>query len=113
MKSNEMASTEMEIFARHMGTLQLDSCIVANKVIGGLEMFCGQAFGEGRSHMLGVYMQRVLCVLKTGRGCKLMSSSRPLVCLIRMKTSVSQGTWDSYALSGSKPNRSRASSYDK
>eukprot|EP01018_Ginkgo_biloba_P038535 Gb_12341 [translate_table: standard] len=105
MESNKMASTEMEIFAGHTGTLQSASCTVANRVIGGLETLCGQAFGEGRSHMLGVYMQPVMCILKTGRGRKLMSSRRLSICL----TDASQRTWDSYTLSGSKPSRSRAS----
>eukprot|EP01018_Ginkgo_biloba_P034244 Gb_24167 [translate_table: standard] len=64
-----------QIYAGHLGTLELASTTIANGVIGGLafgimlgmgsglETLCGQAFGAGQSSMLGVYMQRSWIIL--------------------------------------------------
>ncbi|XAR65107.1 hypothetical protein NMG60_11009083 [Bertholletia excelsa] len=64
-----------QIFAGHVGTLELAAISVENSVIAGfafgalmgmgsaLETFCGQAFGAGKLDMLGIYMQRSWVIL--------------------------------------------------
>lgn len=64
-----------QIFAGHLGSLQLAAISIGVFVIGGftfgfmlgmgsaLETLCGQAFGAGQIHMLGVYMQRSWIIL--------------------------------------------------
>ncbi|KAJ4962099.1 hypothetical protein NE237_022009 [Protea cynaroides] len=59
-----------QVFAGHVGTVQLAAFSVENSVIAGfsygamlgmgsaLETLCGQAFGAGQLDMLGIYMQR-------------------------------------------------------
>lgn len=66
-----------QVFAGHVGTLQLAAVSVENSVIAGfsygimmgmgsaLETLCGQAFGAGQIDMLGVYMQRSWIILNT------------------------------------------------
>lgn len=63
------------IFAGHLGSLQMAAVSIAITVIGGftfgfmlgmgsaLETLCGQAFGAGQIHMLGVFMQRSWIIL--------------------------------------------------
>ncbi|GJN04230.1 hypothetical protein PR202_ga21756 [Eleusine coracana subsp. coracana] len=64
-----------QVFAGHLTTLDLDAVSTENNVIAGLafgltvgmgsalETLCGQAFGAGRTHMLGVYLQRSWIIL--------------------------------------------------
>ncbi|KAK8644455.1 hypothetical protein V6N13_123761 [Hibiscus sabdariffa] len=64
-----------QIFAGHLGDLELAAISIANNVIVGfnfglllgmasaLETLCGQAFGAKKLYMLGVYMQRSWIVL--------------------------------------------------
>ncbi|RVW43389.1 hypothetical protein VitviT2T_000636 [Vitis vinifera] len=64
-----------QVFAGHVGTLELAAVSVENSVIAGfsfgvmlgmgsaLETLCGQAFGAGQLDMLGVYMQRSWVIL--------------------------------------------------
>ncbi|XP_012573818.1 protein DETOXIFICATION 30 [Cicer arietinum] len=64
-----------QVFAGHVGTLQLAAVTVENSVIAGfclgitvgmgsaLETLCGQAFGAGKLDMLGIYMQRSWLIL--------------------------------------------------
>ncbi|KAM1719553.1 hypothetical protein ACFX12_021343 [Malus domestica] len=64
-----------QIFAGHVGTLELATVSVENSVIAGfsfgfmygmgsaLETLCGQAFGAGQLDMLGIYMQRSWVIL--------------------------------------------------
>ncbi|XP_050905409.1 protein DETOXIFICATION 27 [Lathyrus oleraceus] len=64
-----------QIFAGHIGVLELAAINIAvNVIVGfdfglllgmasGLETLCGQAFGAKQYHMLGVYMQRSWIVL--------------------------------------------------
>ncbi|KAK6139199.1 hypothetical protein DH2020_027056 [Rehmannia glutinosa] len=59
-----------QIFAGHIGTLELAAFSIENTVISGLtfgvmwgmgsalETLCGQAYGAGQIDMLGIYMQR-------------------------------------------------------
>ncbi|XAR48099.1 hypothetical protein NMG60_11030812 [Bertholletia excelsa] len=66
-----------QVFAGHVGTLQLAAVSVENSVVAGfsfgvmvgmgsaLETLCGQAFGAGQVDMLGVYMQRSWVILNT------------------------------------------------
>ncbi|XP_077227647.1 protein DETOXIFICATION 29-like [Tasmannia lanceolata] len=66
-----------QLFAGHVGTLELAAVSVENSVIAGfsfgvmlgmgsaLETLCGQAFGAGQLDMLGVYMQRSWVILNT------------------------------------------------
>ncbi|KAF3431206.1 hypothetical protein FNV43_RR25936 [Rhamnella rubrinervis] len=66
-----------QVFAGHVGTLELAAVSVENSVIAGfsfgvmlgmgsaLETLCGQAFGAGQVDMLGVYMQRSWVILMT------------------------------------------------
>ncbi|KAK4269723.1 hypothetical protein QN277_022842 [Acacia crassicarpa] len=65
------------IFAGHIGNLELSAVAVSLSVIAtfafgfmfgmgsALETLCGQAFGAGQVHMLGVYMQRSFVILFT------------------------------------------------
>ncbi|WOG91360.1 hypothetical protein DCAR_0310609 [Daucus carota subsp. sativus] len=65
------------IFVGHVGDLELSSFSIAMGVINmfsfgfmlgmgsATETLCGQAFGAGRIHMLGIYMQRSWIVLST------------------------------------------------
>ncbi|VFQ75968.1 unnamed protein product [Cuscuta campestris] len=64
-----------QVFAGHVGTVELAAVSVENSVIAGfafgvmlgmgsaLETLCGQAFGAKQVHMLGVYMQRSWIIL--------------------------------------------------
>nr|XP_019702062.2 protein DETOXIFICATION 29 isoform X2 [Elaeis guineensis] len=66
-----------QMFAGHVGTLELAAVSVENSVIGGfsfgvmlgmgsaLETLCGQAYGAGQLDMMGVYMQRSWVILNT------------------------------------------------
>ncbi|KAK9293207.1 hypothetical protein L1049_021196 [Liquidambar formosana] len=63
------------IFVGHIGNVELSAVAIALSVIGtfsfgfmlgmgsALETLCGQAFGAGQVHMLGVYMQRSWIIL--------------------------------------------------
>nr|GMC93048.1 protein DETOXIFICATION 35-like [Ipomoea batatas] len=63
------------IFVGHLGNIELSSISIAQSVIGtfsfgfmlgmgsALETLCGQAFGAGQVHMLGIYMQRSIVIL--------------------------------------------------
>ncbi|KAL9225331.1 hypothetical protein vseg_001272 [Gypsophila vaccaria] len=63
------------IFVGHLGELQLSGVSISLSVIGtfsfgfllgmgsALETLCGQAFGAGQVHMLGIYMQRSWIIL--------------------------------------------------
>ncbi|PIN05160.1 putative membrane protein, predicted efflux pump [Handroanthus impetiginosus] len=63
------------IFVGHLGDVELSAFSIATSVIAtfafgfmlgmgsALETLCGQAFGAGQVHMLGVYMQRSIIVL--------------------------------------------------
>ncbi|KAJ8752883.1 hypothetical protein K2173_008618 [Erythroxylum novogranatense] len=65
------------IFVGHIGDYELSAVAISLSVIGtfsfgfmlgmgsALETLCGQAFGAGQVHMLGVYMQRSFIVLTT------------------------------------------------
>eukprot|EP01018_Ginkgo_biloba_P032062 Gb_09088 [translate_table: standard] len=64
-----------QTFAGHLGTIELAAVAIENSVIAGLafgtmlgmgsalETLCGQAYGAGQIHMLGVYMQRSWVIL--------------------------------------------------
>lgn len=64
-----------QTFAGHLGTVELAAVAIENSVIAGLafgtmlgmgsalETLCGQAFGAGQIHMLGVYLQRSWIIL--------------------------------------------------
>ncbi|XP_019176645.1 PREDICTED: protein DETOXIFICATION 29-like isoform X1 [Ipomoea nil] len=66
-----------QVFAGHLGTIELAAVSVENSVIAGLsfgimlgmgsalETLCGQAFGAKQVEMLGVYMQRSWIILNT------------------------------------------------
>ncbi|KAB1207853.1 Protein TRANSPARENT TESTA 12 [Morella rubra] len=66
-----------QVFAGHVGTLDLAAVSIENSVIAGfsmgimlgmgsaLETLCGQAFGAGQIDMLGIYMQRSWVILVT------------------------------------------------
>ncbi|KAM7491586.1 hypothetical protein LguiA_034507 [Lonicera macranthoides] len=63
------------MFVGHIGNIELSAVSIANSVIGtfsfgfllgmgsALETLCGQAFGAGQVHLLGVYMQRSWIIL--------------------------------------------------
>ncbi|KAL3834379.1 hypothetical protein ACJIZ3_009115 [Penstemon smallii] len=63
------------IFVGHLGDTELSAFSIAVSVVGtfsfgfmlgmgsALETLCGQAFGAGQVHMLGVYMQRSIIIL--------------------------------------------------
>ncbi|XP_059298836.1 protein DETOXIFICATION 35-like [Lycium ferocissimum] len=63
------------IFVGHLGDIELAAISIAQSVIGtftfgfmmgmgsALETLCGQAYGAGQIHMLGVYMQRSIIIL--------------------------------------------------
>lgn len=64
-----------QTFTGHLGTIELAAVAIENSVIAGLafgtmlgmgsalETLCGQAFGAGQIHMLGIYMQRSWIIL--------------------------------------------------
>ncbi|XP_014524557.1 protein DETOXIFICATION 29 [Vigna radiata var. radiata] len=64
-----------QVFSGHVSTIALAAVSVENSVIAGfclgitfgmgsaLETLCGQAYGAGQVHMLGVYMQRSWVIL--------------------------------------------------
>ncbi|XP_058069600.1 protein DETOXIFICATION 33-like [Magnolia sinica] len=64
-----------QTFSGHLGATQLAAVAMGNLVISGigygflmgmgsaLETLCGQAFGAGQLHMLGIYMQRSWIIL--------------------------------------------------
>lgn len=66
-----------QLFAGHIGTLELAAVSVENSVIAGfsfgvmlgmgsaLETLCGQAYGAGQVDMMGIYMQRSWVILNT------------------------------------------------
>ncbi|XP_057952977.1 protein DETOXIFICATION 31-like [Malania oleifera] len=66
-----------QVFAGHVGTLDLAAVSIENSVIAGfsfgvmlgmgsaLETLCGQAYGAGQVDMLGIYMQRSWVILNT------------------------------------------------
>ncbi|MCD9642974.1 Protein DETOXIFICATION 29 [Datura stramonium] len=66
-----------QVFAGHVGTVQLAAVSVENSIIAGfafgvmlgmgsaLETLCGQAFGAKQLEMLGIYMQRSWIILIT------------------------------------------------
>ncbi|KAG6754537.1 hypothetical protein POTOM_042581 [Populus tomentosa] len=68
-------NTLTSIFVGHLGNLQLSAVSVSLSVImtfafgfllgmgSALETLCGQAFGAGQVHMLGVYLQRSTIIL--------------------------------------------------
>ncbi|RXI08374.1 hypothetical protein DVH24_022518 [Malus domestica] len=63
------------LFAGHLGTIELSAISISLSVIStftygfmlgmgsALETLCGQAFGAGQVHMLGIYMQRSCIIL--------------------------------------------------
>ncbi|GFP82249.1 protein transparent testa 12 [Phtheirospermum japonicum] len=63
------------MFVGHLGDIELSAFSIAVSVIGtfsfgfmlgmgsALETLCGQAFGAGQVHMLGIYMQRSIIIL--------------------------------------------------
>ncbi|KAK4384961.1 protein DETOXIFICATION 35 [Sesamum angolense] len=63
------------IFVGHLGDVELSAFSIATSVIGtfafgfmlgmgsALETLCGQAYGAGQVHMLGIYMQRSIIIL--------------------------------------------------
>lgn len=71
------------IFVGHIGEIELSSVTISLSVIGtfsfgfmlgmgsALETLCGQAFGAGQVHMLGVYMQRSWLILSVTCVCLL------------------------------------------
>lgn len=68
-------SSVATIFVGHLGDVELSAFSIATSVVGtfafgfmlgmgsALETLCGQAFGAGQVHMLGVYMQRSIIIL--------------------------------------------------
>jgi len=68
-------NTLTSIFVGHLGNLQLSAVSISLSVImtfafgfllgmgSALETLCGQAFGAGQVHMLGVYLQRSAIIL--------------------------------------------------
>ncbi|KAL0371726.1 UNVERIFIED_CONTAM: protein DETOXIFICATION 35 [Sesamum calycinum] len=69
------STTVAIIFVGHLGDVELSAFSIALSVIGtfgigvlygmgsALETLCGQAFGAGQVHMLGIYLQRSILVL--------------------------------------------------
>ncbi|KAL1539319.1 protein DETOXIFICATION 30-like [Salvia divinorum] len=69
--------TVTQIFAGHLGTVQLAAVSVENSIISGfpfaliygmssaLETYCGQAYGANQYEMLGIYMQRTWLILNS------------------------------------------------
>ncbi|XP_022887086.1 protein DETOXIFICATION 35-like [Olea europaea var. sylvestris] len=63
------------MFVGHLGDIELSAFSIALSVVGtfafglllgmgsALETLCGQAFGAGQIHMLGIYMQRSIIIL--------------------------------------------------
>ncbi|XP_048325467.1 protein DETOXIFICATION 35-like isoform X2 [Ziziphus jujuba] len=54
------------MFVGHLGDIELASVSVSLNILGmgsALETLCGQAYGAGQVHMLGIYMQRSWIVL--------------------------------------------------
>ncbi|TQD82956.1 hypothetical protein C1H46_031466 [Malus baccata] len=74
---NYGTNTASTMFVGHLGNLELSAVSISLSVIStfsfgfmlgmgsALETLCGQAFGAGRVHMLGVYMQRSWIILFT------------------------------------------------
>ncbi|XP_024971664.1 protein DETOXIFICATION 35 [Cynara cardunculus var. scolymus] len=68
-------SSVTDIFVGHLGVIELSAITIATSVVGtfsfgfllgmgsALETLCGQAFGAGQVHLLGVYMQRSWIIL--------------------------------------------------
>ncbi|GAV84497.1 MatE domain-containing protein [Cephalotus follicularis] len=93
-----------QVFAGHVGTLQLAAVSVENSVIAGfsfgvmlgmgsaLETLCGQAFGAGQLDMLGIYMQRSWIILNATAIilCFLYIFATPLLKAIGQTTSISE-----------------------
>ncbi|KAL1365519.1 protein DETOXIFICATION 29 [Arachis duranensis] len=93
-----------QLFAGHVGTLELAAVSVENSVIAGfcfgimlgmgsaLETLCGQAFGAGQLRMLGIYMQRSWVILNTT--CLLLSLlyvfAKPLLNFIGQTAAISK-----------------------
>lgn len=93
-----------QVFAGHVGTVELAAVSVENSVIAGfcfgvmlgmgsaLETLCGQAFGAGQLDMLGIYMQRSWVIL-ISTAIPLMFLyifAEPLLKLIGQTTSISE-----------------------
>ncbi|XP_048427097.1 protein DETOXIFICATION 35-like [Pyrus x bretschneideri] len=69
------ANSVIVLFAGHVGTIELSAISISLSVIAtftygfmlgmgsALETLCGQAFGAGQIHMLGIYMQRSCIIL--------------------------------------------------
>ncbi|XP_020217539.1 protein DETOXIFICATION 29 [Cajanus cajan] len=93
-----------QIFAGHVGTMELAAVSVENSLIAGfsygvmlgmgsaLETLCGQAVGAGKMDMLGVYMQRswVLLMGMASVLCFLYIFAAPILLLIGQDPNISQ-----------------------
>ncbi|KAL2347365.1 hypothetical protein Fmac_001365 [Flemingia macrophylla] len=93
-----------QIFAGHVGTIELAAVSVENSLIAGfsygvmlgmgsaLETLCGQAVGAGKMDMLGVYMQRswVLIMGMACALCMLYIFAGPILLVIGQDPEISQ-----------------------
>ncbi|XP_017416934.1 protein DETOXIFICATION 30 isoform X2 [Vigna angularis] len=93
-----------QIFAGHIGTIELTAVSVENSLIAGfsygillgmgsaLETLCGQAVGAGKLNMLGVYMQRswVLLSITACVLCFLYVFAGPFLTLIGQDPEISR-----------------------
>ncbi|KAJ4961771.1 hypothetical protein NE237_021681 [Protea cynaroides] len=93
-----------QVFAGHVGTLELAAVSVENSVVAGfsfgamlgmgsaLETLCGQAFGAGQLDMLGIYLQRSWVILITTAIvlCFLYIFAEPLLKLIGQKEEIAK-----------------------
>ncbi|KAK6930969.1 Multi antimicrobial extrusion protein [Dillenia turbinata] len=93
-----------QVFAGHVGTLELAAVSVENSVIAGfsfgimlgmgsaLETLCGQAYGAGQIDMLGIYMQRSWVILNSTALilCLLYIFATPILKLIGQKEAISE-----------------------